>query len=125
MCIYYLKKSYPSLVDRMKSLSPQKIKIPAMVKAEILTGVEKIARKDVRNLWEAFFGAFEIVSFDDAASYHYAALRSHLEKRSAIIGPNDLIIAATVLAHGGILVTHNTREFKRISNLLLEDWTRG
>jgi tRNA(fMet)-specific endonuclease VapC len=38
------------------------------------------------------------------------------------IGPNDLMIAAIVLANGLILVTHNTREFSRVSGLALEDW---
>jgi tRNA(fMet)-specific endonuclease VapC len=31
-------------------------------------------------------------------------------------------IAATALAHGLILVTHNTREFSRVPRLLIEDW---
>ncbi len=36
---------------------------------------------------------------------------------------NDMLIAATVMAAGGILVTHNTKEFSRIAGIRLEDWT--
>ena len=39
------------------------------------------------------------------------------------IGPNDLIIAATVLANSGILITNNEHEFKRIEGLAMENWT--
>ena len=34
-----------------------------------------------------------------------------------IIGPNDLIIAATALAHDATLATNNVREFKRVTGL--------
>jgi len=37
------------------------------------------------------------------------------------IGPNDLLIAATALAHDLILITHNLREFSRVAGLKLED----
>ena len=38
------------------------------------------------------------------------------------IGPHDLQIAAVALQHNLTLVTHNTREFARISTLRLDDW---
>ena len=31
-------------------------------------------------------------------------------------------IAATAIAHGLVLVTHNTKEFERVSGLQFEDW---
>jgi hypothetical protein len=33
------------------------------------------------------------------------------------------IIAASVPANNGILITHNTGEFKRVPHLSIEDWT--
>ncbi|GHV93017.1 hypothetical protein AGMMS50268_35200 [Spirochaetia bacterium] len=74
-------------------------------------------------MWEEFFAPFEIVPFDHEAARKYALIRAHLEQNGMVIGPNDLVIAATVLAHNGVLVSHNTGEFKRIPDLLLEDWT--
>jgi tRNA(fMet)-specific endonuclease VapC len=38
------------------------------------------------------------------------------------IGPNDLLIAAIALAHGMVVVTHNTAEFQRVRGLSVEDW---
>jgi predicted nucleic acid-binding protein len=42
----------------------------------------------------------------------------YLTQRSA----NDLLIAATALANGLTLVTHNLTEFGRVRGLALEDW---
>ena len=38
------------------------------------------------------------------------------------IGPLDTLIATHALALGAVLVTHNTREFKRVPKLVIEDW---
>lgn len=38
---------------------------------------------------------------------------------------NDLLIAATALAHGVTLVSNSAREFRRVEGLLLETWTEA
>ena len=40
------------------------------------------------------------------------------------IGPNDTAIAGHAIAAGAVLVTNNTREFERVPDLVLEDWTK-
>jgi tRNA(fMet)-specific endonuclease VapC len=60
--------------------------------------------------------------FDRQAAESYGQIRADLEKKGTPIGANDLLIGATALASGLILVTHNTREFNRISGLQIEDW---
>jgi tRNA(fMet)-specific endonuclease VapC len=40
-----------------------------------------------------------------------------------MIGANDLFIAAHARSLGTTLVTNNTREFGRIRNLKIENWT--
>ena len=49
-------------------------------------------------------------------------LRSDLSAAGTPIGPYDLLIAATALEHGAILVTNNVREFARVPGLAVEDW---
>jgi tRNA(fMet)-specific endonuclease VapC len=72
---------------------------------------------------DKFLSPFEIVPFGDKEIMAYAKIRAGLEKIGKIIGPNDIIIAATALSHGATLVTHNTKEFERVQDLLVEDWT--
>jgi tRNA(fMet)-specific endonuclease VapC len=60
--------------------------------------------------------------FSDAAADVYGRIRADLETRGTPIGGNDLLIASIALVYGLTLVTHNTREFGRVTGLLLEDW---
>ena len=60
--------------------------------------------------------------FDDRAAEEYGKARERLASVGTPIGPNDLLIAATALAHDCTLVTHNTQEFSRVLGLLVEDW---
>jgi tRNA(fMet)-specific endonuclease VapC len=94
-----------------------------MVKAELWYGALKSARpKEGLSLVKRFLAPFEIIPYDDNAAEHYGAIRLDLEQRGQRIGYNDLVIAATVMANGGILATGNSKEFKRIPGLRLETW---
>jgi len=124
-CIYYLKGSSEALRKNLQSVRPSDIYIPAVVKAELLYGVQKSNNvKGNINKLGMFLLPFEIVPFSDAASVAYAHIRAELEKVSTPIGSNDLMIASTTIAESGILVTHNTKEFERIPELEIVDWTK-
>lgn len=125
ICIFYLRGRNIDLRNKVDSFDKELIKIPAVVKGELLTGAMKSARRD-RNVNEvlAFLGQFEIVPFDDASAWTYGEIKSSLERKGQPIGFNDVIIAATVLAHNGILITNNTREFMRVEGLECIDWTQ-
>ncbi len=40
------------------------------------------------------------------------------------IGPYDLMIASIAMEYKVTLVTHNTREFKRVKGLKIVDWEK-
>ena len=123
ICVYFLKGLYPSIMENIKNINPNNIKIPSIVKAELLYGAEKSQQK-AKNLSNInrFLEPFEIIPFDDDCSIVYSKIRSSMELKGTIIGPNDYIIASTVLAKNGILVTNNTKEFERVKNLKIENW---
>ncbi len=60
-------------------------------------------------------------AFDDQAAEVYGRIRAQLSSQGTSIGPNDLMIAAIALAQGLILVTHNTREFSRVTGLAVDN----
>lgn len=65
---------------------------------------------------------FEILPFTPADAERAAYIRADLAKRGLTIGPFDVLIAAQALERDLTLITNNTREFSRISDLKLEDW---
>ena len=65
----------------------------------------------------------EVLAFTDDAAGHYAEIRADLKKRGAIVGVNDLFIAAHARSLGLRLVTNNSAEFKRVKRLAIENWT--
>jgi len=125
ICIYYLTGKYSSITDNIKNTDPMHIKIPSIVKSELLVGALK-SKKTTENLnaINSFLSYFELISFGENESEIYAEIRSKLEIAGKIIGPNDLIIASTVMANNGILITNNEREFRRVEGLRVQNWIK-
>ena len=122
-CIYYLNGKYESIKRKIISTPPNQIIIPSLVKAELLLGVYKSKkRKENTEKLERFLEPFEIAPFFDLVTYVYAEIRNQVEKEGKSVGPNDLLIAAIVKFHEGVLVTNNVIEFKRIKGLKVENW---
>ena len=125
ICIFHMRHPFGILADRINSIEPERIKILAIVKSELLVGAEKSKRQDETFAETfAFCEPYEIVPFDDSMVLTYARIRAALDLKGQKIGANDTIIAATVLAKNGILVTNNVKEFGRIDGLNTEDWTQ-
>jgi len=94
-----------------------------VVKAELYFGAFKSTQRDKNlALLDELSNGFLSLPFDGHAARHFGRIRADLAKSGNPIGPYDLQIAAIALAHSLTLVTHNTREFSRVSGLNLEDW---
>ena len=106
------------LRDRIEDVA-----IPALVVAELDYGAKASARP-AENLarLNTFLASIDIVPFDDAAARQYGTLRAHLKTIGRPTGEIDALIGAVALAHGAVLVTHNTRDFENIEGLTVEDW---
>ncbi len=124
ICIYFLKGISTNINIKLHQVNPNNIKIPSIVKAELLFGAAKSNRKKQNTeLINKFLLPLEIIPFDSRAAEFYAIVRSSLEKKGKVIGPNDLMIASIVLANNGTLVTNNVKEFKRIVKLKVVNWS--
>jgi tRNA(fMet)-specific endonuclease VapC len=123
-CSYVMKRSHPLLLKRLQSLPVSDVCMSVVTKAELLCGVELSPKhaQDAAAL-AAFLPYVEVLHLDEDAAAHYAEIRADLKKRGAMIGANDLFIAAHARALGLTLVTNNTAEFERVKGLTLENWT--
>ncbi|MGD8654289.1 MAG: hypothetical protein PVF92_19530 [Desulfobacterales bacterium] len=51
-------------------------------------------------------------------------MRANLERQGTQIGSLDMLIAAHALSMDSTLITNNESEFKRVSNLKIENWAK-
>ena len=63
-----------------------------------------------------FLLPLEIALFDEKAANIYGQVRAEFEKSGMPIGSMDTLIAAHALSQDVILVTNNTKEFRRVQN---------
>lgn len=122
-CIVFLNQRSDKLKHRLELCQPEQIVLCSVVKAELLYGAMK-SQNPVTNIAkvDTFCSQFESIPFDDNAAMFYGKIRSELSAIGQPIGANDFMIAAIALANNMTLVTHNTREFNRVNDLLIEDW---
>ena len=122
-CISLLRQKHPHLIARWRSAKLTDIVLCSIVVYELRHGAES-SSDPVREhaKLDVFVAPFSSLPFDDACAVKCAEIRRALERKGETIGPHDLLIAAVALRHGLTLVTHNTREFGRISTLRWEDW---
>lgn len=111
------------VAGRLAAISPKQIAIPAVALFEVEQGVlgSRNAALRRRQLNE-FLSVCRVLPFNELCAQVGAKLQIDLAGRGMKIGPLDLLIAATAVAHGATLVTHNTREFERVPGLVIEDW---
>ena len=121
-CVYALKRM-PSVLERMRRLTPDDLAVSSVTLAELWFGARKSSRPEkTRASVDAFLRPLAVLDFDAGAAEAYAALRLDLERAGTPIGERDLLIAATASSRNLTVVTHNTREFSRMPGIGLEDW---
>lgn len=66
-----------------------------------------------------FFQNIHVIDFDQQACNCY----KEMKRQKIRIGTQDLKIASIVLSQQAILATRNRKDFEKIPNLSIEDWT--
>jgi len=121
-CVYAIKRE-PQVLSRLQEHSPDDFGVSAITVAELWFGAAKSSRPQrTRSSVNAFLKPLEILPFASEAAGEYAEIRLRLEKAGQPIGERDLLIAATARSRRLTVVTHNVREFSRVSGLKVEDW---
>lgn len=122
-CIRALNRSSERLVAQLEAHDPSEIAVSSVVRAELAYGARRSRRVEENlGVLRRFLAPFRSVAFDERCADHYGRIRAELEAQGTVIGPNDLLIAATAQAHDALLVTANTREFSRVTGLRFENW---
>lgn len=100
------------------------IGLPSIVCHELYYGAFK-SQKVSFNLetLRLLFQDFSILSFEPEDARVAGEIRGTLATNGTPIGPYDVLIAGQAKARDLTLITNNVREFERVLDLRLEDWT--
>ena len=123
ICIYLIKNRPPEVIQKFRQHSPQDVAISIITLFELEYGVAKSEyRQRSEDALAKFLLPLNLINLDRPAVREAAAIRAQLEKNGMPIGPYDLLIAGLARSRDMTLATNNTREFKRIDDLHLENW---
>lgn len=123
-CIAIIKK-HPVALKKLRGKSIGQVGLSSISLGELAFGAAKSSRpSEAHAALHEFLLALEIAVFDDQSAMRYGDVRASLTRRGTPIGPLDTLIGSHAQVLDVILVTHNTREFSRIEDLRLEDWTK-
>jgi tRNA(fMet)-specific endonuclease VapC len=124
-CVFIARQKHPKVSHRFQSHRAGDLAMSIVTYGELRVGAEKSGRYPATlDTLEVFARLVPPLPMEIEVARVYSRVRLDLERRGQIIGPNDLWIAAHCLQLGLTLVTNNEREFRRIPNLPIENWTK-
>ena len=116
--------SNQAVLKRLREVRVSDVCISVITKSELLFGVEMSpGRRQDETALNGFLAYVEVLYFPGEVAARYAKIRADLKTGGAMMGANDLFIAAHAWSVGLTLVTNNIHEFGRIPNLILDNWT--
>ena len=121
MASYLIRGDRPTVTEAFKKHF-RNVCVSAITLAELQYGAAKRRSQALTKKVQAFCELVPCVDWDADAAAAYANLRTNLEAEGTPIGSMDMLIAASALAEGAVLVTNNTAHFSRIRGLKLENW---
>jgi tRNA(fMet)-specific endonuclease VapC len=123
VCIVYLNGKSPAVRERMNAEDARNLFVSSISRAELFYGAAKsIAPELTLQKQREFLERFKSISFDDSAAAAYGPIRASLARQGVPIGAHDLLISAIAISNNLTLISHNLREFQRISDLRVENW---
>jgi tRNA(fMet)-specific endonuclease VapC len=128
LSLYY--EGHATVCQRVHLHQPNELTITVMSVEEQLSGWYTLLRQakkqdQVVHAYQRlidtvrFLARWPILPYNDPAIVRYEQLKA----MKLNIRGTDLRIAAITLEGGGILVSRNLRDFQRVPNLVVEDWS--
>src|SRR6266508_586965 len=121
---FHIRHSSALLQRRLRAIPAASVALSVITEMEIRYGVARNATLRIAPSIEGFLQGITILPLTSEAARYYARIRAELEAIGTPIGPLDLLIASHALSLGVTLITTDLGEFRRVTGLRFEDWTR-
>ena len=100
----------------------QQLTFSIITRYEILRGLYAKNATAQLAAFDRFCGVSRILPLTDAIAVRAATIYADLHQRGALIGDADILIGATGIEYGLVVVTNNTNHYHRIAAIRLENW---
>ena len=119
---YLIRGDHPEVTDAFRQHFPD-VCISAITAAELQYGAQKRKSQLLTRNVNAYCNLVPICEWTREAAETYAEMRVELEKHGTPVGSMDMLIAASAIAEGAILITNNIAHFSIIGKLRVENWS--
>lgn len=89
---------------------------------EILRGLKDIGNENRINKFEEFIDENELITQRKETILKASEIYAYLKRKGKLIEDADILISSIAIVDNLILVTDNTKHFKRINDLHIENW---
>ncbi|NNM95031.1 MAG: type II toxin-antitoxin system VapC family toxin [Bacteroidia bacterium] len=123
ICIYFIKGKF-ALDRKFGKINPENCFISEITLAELKFGVENSQRvAHNKKALDIFLSGIKILPIFHSIDF-YAKEKARLRQSGITVDDFDLLIGATAVTNGLVMVTNNFEHFKYIKGIILEDWTK-
>jgi tRNA(fMet)-specific endonuclease VapC len=120
-CVFRLRRMF-GIDRRMNQVNRRDRYVSEITIAELRFGAERCnQRKEQMLLVDAMYDEFTVLPISRIIRT-FAVEKAKLWNIGQKIPDFDLLIGATAVYHGLVLVTNNTKHFERMQSLQLENW---
>lgn len=122
ICAYFFNGQF-NLKEKIRGIGFENCLVSEITIAELKYGIAKSTKKAKnQQVLETFQATIEVLPIFPALDI-YAMEKACLKTKGRILDDFDLLIGATALSNGLVLVTRNVSDFDRLEGLEIEDWT--
>lgn len=120
--VSYAIRGQGEVAARLLERQPSELCISSITLAELRFGAEAKRSEKLRRAIRAFVTDVRVLPFDASAAERFALIGAALGRRGEPIGALDTLVAAHALSLGLTVVTNNTKHFRRVPGLVVENW---
>ena len=124
--LIHFENAGSDLSDHVTGREDDDVFVSVVSASELLHGVHRATDRMTRARRLAFvegiLATLPVLPIDLATARSHAQLWADLAHQGKMIGVHDSWLAATCLAHGLRMATHNLREFELVPGLEVEKW---
>ena len=122
ICIFFLQGKY-GIKEKIQQVGRKNCHISEISIAELLYGAAYSGSPKHSHDVEIILESLTVIPIYDSLST-YAETKASLRRSGQMIEEFDMLIGASAVHHGYVMVTENTDHFERIPDIEIENWVK-